>query len=291
VPSRPRQLAFDLRATSRWGGRREGAGRKRGPKSRDPHRRRAALAARFPCHVTLKVRPQIPSLRSVCLVRELELSFAAACNRGRFRLVHYSIQSDHAHLIVEAASSRDLATRHEVDCRAPGARREPRLCPPRCGPRRPLSPPHPPHAARGSPGDRLCAPERAAASREVSTTPAPNGRHRSSILRTLVRRLARPTVLRATWTSTGGDSPHVAALHGLAASWAHRPRGGAGAPHAWEAGRRSASKLATQARANVRVTKRPTPMLENAGALRLPSLDSCLVRAGIGPHDPSRAPS
>jgi REP element-mobilizing transposase RayT len=43
------------------------------------------------------------------LVRELERSFAAACERGRFRLAHYSIQDDHVHLIVEATGKRALA--------------------------------------------------------------------------------------------------------------------------------------------------------------------------------------
>jgi len=32
-----------------------------------------------------------------------------ACERGRFRLAHYSIQNDHVHLIVEATSNMDLA--------------------------------------------------------------------------------------------------------------------------------------------------------------------------------------
>jgi REP element-mobilizing transposase RayT len=106
---RARQLALDLRDASRWGGRRAGAGRKRGPNPRDPHRMRAGHASRFPCHVTLKVRRGLPSLRTVRLVRELERSFAVACERGRFRVAHYSIQSDHVHLIVEAAGNRDLA--------------------------------------------------------------------------------------------------------------------------------------------------------------------------------------
>jgi REP element-mobilizing transposase RayT len=44
----------------------------------------------------------------VRLVREVEASFRRACERGRFRLVHYSIQSNHLHLIVEAASTSDL---------------------------------------------------------------------------------------------------------------------------------------------------------------------------------------
>jgi REP element-mobilizing transposase RayT len=104
-----RQLALDLREVPRWGGRRVGAGRRPGPNPRDAHRARPALDARYPCHVTLKMRRGLPSLRSVRLVRELERSFAAACERGRFRLVHYSIQPDHVHLIVEAASKRALA--------------------------------------------------------------------------------------------------------------------------------------------------------------------------------------
>jgi hypothetical protein len=39
----------------------------------------------------------------------LERSWREACWRKRFRLVHYSIQSDHVHLIVEASTARDLA--------------------------------------------------------------------------------------------------------------------------------------------------------------------------------------
>jgi REP element-mobilizing transposase RayT len=38
----------------------------------------------------------------VNLVREIEHTFASACDRKTFRLVHYSIQANHAHLIVEA---------------------------------------------------------------------------------------------------------------------------------------------------------------------------------------------
>jgi REP-associated tyrosine transposase len=67
------------------------------------HRSREIFAGRFPCHVTLRVREDVPSLRSVRLVRELERSFAVACERGVFRLAHYSLQGNHAHLIVEAA--------------------------------------------------------------------------------------------------------------------------------------------------------------------------------------------
>jgi len=103
------QLAQELRAPMRWGGRREGAVRPRGPRARDPHRRREPLAARFHCHVTLRIRRGIPSLCKASLVREWKQSLRAACERGRFRVVHFSLQRDHAHLLVEAATARDLA--------------------------------------------------------------------------------------------------------------------------------------------------------------------------------------
>src|SRR5262245_9740017 len=106
---RSRQLDLDLREVPRWGGRRAGAGRKRGANARDPHRTRPALEGRHPCHVTLKVRPGLPSLRTVKLVRELERTLAGARERGRFRLAHYSIQHDHVHLIVEATGKQALA--------------------------------------------------------------------------------------------------------------------------------------------------------------------------------------
>ena len=109
MSKRSRQLALDLRITSRWGGRREGAGRRPGPSPRDPHRPRAPLAGRFPCHVTLRIRRGIPSLRKAGLVREWKRTLRAACERGHFRVVHYSLQRDHVHLLIEASSARDLA--------------------------------------------------------------------------------------------------------------------------------------------------------------------------------------
>lgn len=108
MPRRTRQLALDLRATPRWGGRREGAGRKPGAIRRDPHRRRPALQGPTPCHVTLKLRGGLPSLRSARFVGAFEATMRAGCERGRFRVVHWSVQRDHLHLIVEASSARDL---------------------------------------------------------------------------------------------------------------------------------------------------------------------------------------
>jgi hypothetical protein len=52
--------------------------------------------------VTLRVRDDVPSLRTVKIVREIARTFATGCARPGFRLVHYSLQAKHAHLIVEA---------------------------------------------------------------------------------------------------------------------------------------------------------------------------------------------
>ena len=106
--SRTKQLALDLREPSGWGGRRPGAGRKPAPDARTLHRSREDFDARQACQVTLKTRPGVPSLRSVRLVRELEFSFAKLRRRRDFRLVHYSLQGDHAHLIVEAKDPEAL---------------------------------------------------------------------------------------------------------------------------------------------------------------------------------------
>jgi len=106
--SRNRQLALDLRESSNWGGRRPGAGRKPAPDARILHRSREGFGALQAGHVTLKTRPEVPSLRSVRLVRELERSFAKLRKRRDFRLVHYSLQGNHAHLIVEAKDPEAL---------------------------------------------------------------------------------------------------------------------------------------------------------------------------------------
>lgn len=105
------QTAFDLRLASHWGGRRAGAGRPRGPRPRVWHRSRVAFRSSDALHLTLRVRGDVPSLRSVRFVREMEQSLRVlAEKRQDFRVVHYSLQSNHAHFLVEA-SGRDALGR------------------------------------------------------------------------------------------------------------------------------------------------------------------------------------
>jgi len=95
------QLTLELPEPARWGGRRPGAGRKRQPDSDVPHRSRPKFST-APSHVTLRVRSGVPSLRTSRVVREVEASFSRGRARPGFRLVHYSLQTNHVHLVVES---------------------------------------------------------------------------------------------------------------------------------------------------------------------------------------------
>src|SRR4051812_17976422 len=67
-----------------------------------PHLKRAAFATRKPVHVTQRVRPDVGYLRKDGPAGVLLKAFADAEDRGGMRIVHYSIQGSHLHLIVEA---------------------------------------------------------------------------------------------------------------------------------------------------------------------------------------------
>ena len=74
-----------------------------------PHLQRAELAARHPVHVTLRVGKGCWNLRSYRALRALEPAFHAGRERFGFRLVHYSVQGNHLHLLVEAEDKASLA--------------------------------------------------------------------------------------------------------------------------------------------------------------------------------------
>jgi REP element-mobilizing transposase RayT len=93
------------------GGRRAGAGRKpNSDRAGVPHDTRSALAARFPVHVTVKLREHLPPLRRRDAYAALRAAFAAGCDRNGFRLIHYAVLNDHLHFVVEA-SGRSRLTR------------------------------------------------------------------------------------------------------------------------------------------------------------------------------------
>jgi REP element-mobilizing transposase RayT len=103
---KPKQLTLPIKGR---GGPRPGAGRPKKPGAGVPHLRRATFAARHPLHITLKLRREIGDLRTDSRFRRIQRAFFYAGERFGMRLIHFSVQGDHIHLIVEATGREALA--------------------------------------------------------------------------------------------------------------------------------------------------------------------------------------
>jgi putative transposase len=102
-----KQLGFKLRT---WGGKRPGAGRKpKGDKAGVSHLRRPEVGRTQPVHVTVRVASAVGYLRGHTRKTAIEQALRAAKLRLGIRVVHYSIQGNHLHLIVEAEDRGSLA--------------------------------------------------------------------------------------------------------------------------------------------------------------------------------------
>ena len=107
-----RQLVLDL---PKWGGGRKGAGRPRkhphpglvGPGV--PHLARPELCPRHPVHVTLRIVPGVGYLRAYSRAQIIEVVFRIVRELHGMRIIHYSIQRNHLHLIVEVESTEALS--------------------------------------------------------------------------------------------------------------------------------------------------------------------------------------
>ena len=92
-----------------WGGRREGAGRPAGKGRRcAPHRRRARLKSYQPQHTTLRLADDVANLRRWKIFAEIVAAIRAA-HRDGFRIVEFSVQHGHLHLITEASGWKALS--------------------------------------------------------------------------------------------------------------------------------------------------------------------------------------
>jgi REP element-mobilizing transposase RayT len=91
-----------------WGGARPGAGRKRkSPLPKVAHRPRVQFK-RGTLHITNRLRPEVWNLRTHRCFRALQRAFAGGCERFGFRMVHFSVQRNHLHTIVEAPDTKAL---------------------------------------------------------------------------------------------------------------------------------------------------------------------------------------
>src|SRR5215813_7583292 len=85
------------------GGKRKGAGRpKKGFRASERHKKREALSARFPTHVTLRVERDLGGLRQRDAYHAIRTALPSTFRRSDFRICQLSLEQDHVHLIVEA---------------------------------------------------------------------------------------------------------------------------------------------------------------------------------------------
>ena len=70
-----------------------------------PHDTRAKVDPRYPLQVTIRAVPGLPSLRSARVFGALRRAIGRA-SVDRFRVIHFSIQQDHGHFIVEGDEAR-----------------------------------------------------------------------------------------------------------------------------------------------------------------------------------------
>ena len=97
---RSQQLGLKLRT---WGGKRKGAGRKRPPgaRRRVAHRARSPRSGREPLHVTWRMSEDLPSLRGPRCREHVRAVLASHRAGSDLRVVEWSAQRDHLHLVVE----------------------------------------------------------------------------------------------------------------------------------------------------------------------------------------------
>ena len=97
-----------LFAFKQHGGARKGAGCKKKSGAGITHNVREELPKGCPVHVTVRLEKGLPSLRQDKEYELIRECFRAGRERFGFRLVHYSVQGNHLHLIVEASDRRAL---------------------------------------------------------------------------------------------------------------------------------------------------------------------------------------
>jgi REP element-mobilizing transposase RayT len=106
-----RQQGQLVLAFPRRGGKRRGAGRKRKLRwSSGRNEAREKFTGWTAFHITLRVTPDIGPLRRPAAYHAIREAMEVVLARPNFKIVHVSLETDHVHLIVEAADERALGT-------------------------------------------------------------------------------------------------------------------------------------------------------------------------------------
>lgn len=81
-----------------WGGKRKGSGRKRIHSKGVAHRKREKVTRHKPTHINMKYKA---SIRNKEFLQILKRAILNSRKKG-LRIIHYSVQSNHIHFIIEA---------------------------------------------------------------------------------------------------------------------------------------------------------------------------------------------
>jgi REP element-mobilizing transposase RayT len=102
----------ELRFRRSWGGAREGAGRpkREGKRGYVPHVARPAVSRHRPHHVTVRFTRGTWNLRSQRCFEPIRKALAEVARREGVRVVHFSVQHNHVHLMIEAEDRRVLSS-------------------------------------------------------------------------------------------------------------------------------------------------------------------------------------
>lgn len=102
---KPRQLTF--KKVNGWGGKRRGAGRKN-VSGQVSHGAREEVDFKKPLHITKRLKPGLKSLRSSKMRSAFQKCLERARQKG-LRVLHFSLESNHFHFIVECENNAALA--------------------------------------------------------------------------------------------------------------------------------------------------------------------------------------
>lgn len=100
-----KQLGLNLNK-GKWGGRRDGSGRKSFHSQGVRHRSREKVTARNPTHINIKYHSRI---RNKDFLQILKRAILNGQRKG-LRILHYSVLSNHIHFIIEANNNAILTS-------------------------------------------------------------------------------------------------------------------------------------------------------------------------------------
>ncbi len=102
---KPKQLEF--KKVKGWGGQRKGAGRKN-QSSRVNHMERAKVNFKKPLMITMKLKDGLRGLRNKSMLEKFT-ECAAGVKPFGLHVLHFSIETNHLHILVEARDNESLA--------------------------------------------------------------------------------------------------------------------------------------------------------------------------------------